>query len=64
MALRKLTTLRTNFDKHDTPVTERDSFIDIDWKPVETKRLHFLEIEKKLSSRQNFVLGLSVQEVQ
>lgn len=41
--------LWTNFAKHGTPIEKADSLTNINWKPVEKEKLHYLEIDEELN---------------
>lgn len=50
VAISRVTKMWTNFSKYATPLSpETDILIDIDWKPVDTEQLHFVEIGEELT---------------
>lgn len=43
----------TNFAKYGSPIQENDSLTNIEWKPAEADKLHYLEIDEELSTGVN-----------
>lgn len=51
--VKKITKLWTNFAKYGSPTREKDSLINVEWKPVEADKLHYLEIDEELTTGVN-----------